>query len=64
MVKHLIKVCKLSAKAPGPSLVLLAAQNGAVDVLKYLVNEHDLELTQKDKHSDDALIFAIKFDRT
>ena len=39
---------------------MLAAQNGATDVVKYLVDKLSVDVHQKDKNGDDAFIFAIK----
>jgi len=42
---------------------MLASKNGATDVVKYLIETHHVDVTFKDKHQSDALIWAIKFKR-
>lgn len=42
------------------SPLMIAAQNGATDIVKYLVERHHVDVTVKDKNRDDAFIFAIK----
>lgn len=63
MCKYLITHQKMDPHATGPNLLLLAAQNGATNVIKYLVDEHKFDLTWKNKHRDDALILSLKSKR-
>lgn len=64
MVRYLVKTHKFSplytTLGAQKSPIHMAAQHGAITVIKYLVEECDVDVLVKDKNDDDALTLALR----